>query len=77
MGSAVAAAAVASAVCTAVPQDQRVQASYDAATGKLSQLTVNALKDGKPNITSYMDGTKFLRIEIDSDEDGKTDRWEY
>ena len=59
------------------PQDQRVQPTYDKATGKLSQLTVDAAKDGKPNITSYMDGTKFLRIEIDSNEDGKIDRWEY
>ena len=24
-----------------------------------------------------MDGTKFVRIEIDTDEDGKIDRWEY
>jgi hypothetical protein len=40
-------------------------------------LTVNAIKDGKPNITSYMDGTRFVRIEIDADEDGKVDRWEY
>jgi len=38
---------------------------------------VDAKKDGKPNIYSYMDGTKFVRIEIDNDEDGKIDRWEY
>jgi hypothetical protein len=63
--------------CTSVPPDQRVEAKYDQATGKLSQLTVDAIKDGKPNITSYMDGTKFQRIEIDSNEDGKVDRWEY
>ena len=63
--------------CAGAPQEQRVQATYDNTTGKLSQLTVDAEKDGKPNITSYMDGTTFLRIEIDKNEDGKVDRWEY
>jgi hypothetical protein len=55
----------------------RVVAKYDEKSGKLSQMTVDAAKDGKPNIFSYMDGTKFVRIEIDNDEDGKIDRWEY
>ena len=40
-------------------------------------MTVDTRKDGKPDITSYMDGNKFLRIEIDQDEDGRVDRWEY
>ena len=61
------------------PQGSRrtVDAVYDKETGKLSRLTVDASKDGNPNITSYMNGNKFLRIEIDQDEDGKVDRWEY
>ena len=63
--------------CGDAPREQRVQAEYDKTTGKLSQLTVDVTKDGKPNITSYMDGSKFLRIEIDTNEDGKIDRWEY
>ncbi|MEO5740162.1 MAG: hypothetical protein ABIS29_06165 [Vicinamibacterales bacterium] len=63
--------------CRNAPRDQRVRAIYDQETGKLSQLTIDVLKDGKPNITSYMDGAKFLRIEIDANEDGKIDRWEY
>lgn len=72
------AVAVAVAACGgSSPEEQRVQATYDKTTGKLSQLTVDVTKDGKPNITSYMDGTKFLRIEIDNNEDGKIDRWEY
>jgi hypothetical protein len=65
------------AACSGAPGEQRVQAEYDKTTGKLSQLTVDVKKDGKPNITSYMDGTKFVRIEIDANEDGKIDRWEY
>jgi hypothetical protein len=63
--------------CSEAPQQRQVEATYDKATGKLSQLTVDALKDGKPNVTSYMEGAKFLRIEIDTNEDGKVDRWEY
>lgn len=63
--------------CGDVPKEQRVQAKYDQTTGKLSQLTVDTIKDGKPNIISYMDGTKFKRIEIDTNEDGRIDRWEY
>jgi hypothetical protein len=54
-----------------------VQAEYDATTGKLRQLTMDAKKDGKPNVISYMDGARFVRIEIDSDENGSVDRWEY
>jgi hypothetical protein len=65
------------AACAQERSDQTVQATYSAETGKLSQLTVTATKDGNPNITSYMDGNKFLRIEIDRDRDGKIDRWEY
>ena len=63
--------------CDRGAESRRVEAKYDEASGKLRQLTVDAEKDGKPNITSYMDGTRFIRIEIDSDEDGKIDRWEY
>jgi antitoxin component YwqK of YwqJK toxin-antitoxin module len=59
------------------PKSDRVQATYDKQSGKLVQLTVDAKKDGKPDIYSYMDGTNFVRIEIDNDEDGKIDRWEY
>jgi hypothetical protein len=63
--------------CSPQGQDQTIEAVYNKDTGKLSQLTLNATSDGKPNITSYMDGSKFLRIEIDANEDGRIDRWEY
>jgi hypothetical protein len=33
--------------------------------------------DGKFDTFSYMDGATLLRIEIDQNEDGKIDRWEY
>lgn len=70
-------ALIASASCGAPADDRQVQATYDKNTGKLQQVSVDAARDGNPNITSYMDGNKFLRIEIDRDEDGKVDRWEY
>jgi len=63
--------------CAPQGSSQSVDAAYDKETGKLSRLTVDTRKDGKPDITSYMDGNKFLRIEIDQDEDGRVDRWEY
>jgi hypothetical protein len=70
--------AIGCCACGQTPQtDADVKAQYDQNTGKLSQLTVNAAKDGKPNITSHMDGSKFVRIEIDTDENGTIDRWEY
>src|SRR5260221_11378179 len=66
-------------ICCAKPSSRpdSVEAIYDHTNGKLVQLTVNAVKDGKPNVYSYMNGAMFLRIEIDKDEDGKIDRWEY
>lgn len=33
--------------------------------------------DGRFDTFSYMDGPTILRIEIDQNEDGKIDRWEY
>ena len=58
-------------------QEASVATKYDPQNGRLSQVTINAQKDGKPNIFSYMDGSSFIRIELDKDEDGKIDRWEY
>jgi len=54
-----------------------VDAKYDKVTGKLSQLTISNLSDGKPNVISHMDGAKLVRIDIDKDADGSIDRWEY
>jgi hypothetical protein len=67
---------VALANCTSVPRDERVTTKYDSETGTLVEISVDAGKDGKPNIFSYMNGKKIVRVEIDSDEDGRIDRWE-
>ena len=56
---------------------KQIRADYEKQTGRLRQLTYDSNKNGKPDSFSYMDGTKVLRVEIDKDEDGKIDRWEY
>ena len=50
---------------------------YDAQTGKLRLLKYDSDGNGKVDTVSYMDGSRIVRIEIDKDEDGKVDRWEY
>ena len=65
------------ACCAGEPGPPSIEAQFDKNSGQLSQLTVSKTIDGKPNITSYMAGNKFLHIEIDADEDGRIDRWEY
>jgi len=63
--------------CGSPPERTQIQAEYDKQTGRLRQLTYDSNKNGKPDSFSYMNGTKVLRVEIDKDEDGKIDRWEY
>ena len=50
---------------------------YDPLTGKLRLLKYDSDGNGKVDTVSYMDGSRVVRIEIDKDEDGKVDRWEY
>ncbi len=54
-----------------------VQAVYDDETGRLRQLSHDSDKNGKTDSIAYMDGTAVLQVEIDKDEDGKIERWEY
>ena len=53
------------------------RATYDPATGRLQTLTADANKNGKPDTVSYMDGTRIIRIELDLDENGKVERWDF
>ena len=53
-----------------------IQAKYDD-NGRLKQLFYDRHKNGRVDTVAFMDGTRFVRIEIDSDEDGVVDRWEY
>jgi hypothetical protein len=52
------------------------QANYDRATGKLSEITYDKNKNGKIDTWVKMDGSRPVSAEIDTDEDGKIDRWE-
>ena len=56
---------------------ERIHPAYDQKTGKLRQLTYDSDHNGKTDTWSYMDGSRVLRIEIDKNEDGRIDRWEY
>jgi hypothetical protein len=57
--------------------EKRITPEYDKKTGKLQLLKYDSNGNGKVDTFSYMDGARVLRIEIDNDEDGKIDRWEY
>jgi hypothetical protein len=64
--------------CHSTPATRKdVAAVYDQETGQLRQLDYDSNKNGRPDTISYMDGTRVLRVEIDKDEDGKVERWEY
>jgi hypothetical protein len=62
---------------SASPQESGVQPVYDPATGRLQQLRYDSDKNGSADTVSYMDGASLLRIEVDKDEDGRVERWEY
>jgi hypothetical protein len=51
--------------------------TYDHTTGKLTQLTYDANRDGRVDTWTSMDGARALLSRIDRNEDGKIDRWEY
>jgi hypothetical protein len=54
-----------------------VRATYDEKTGRLSTLTADANKNGRTDTVSHMDGARIVRIELDLDENGKTERWDF
>ena len=63
--------------CRAPEEARFITPKYDGDTGKLKELDYDSNKNGKTDMISYMDGTRVVRVEIDKDEDGKIDRWEY
>jgi hypothetical protein len=64
------------AACGPKP-DPYVQPVYDAATGKLQLLKWDRDHDGRVDAWGHMDGTKLIKIDVDTNGDGKPDRWEY
>jgi len=66
--------------CTDPERDRlraTTKASYDEATGKLTELTYDANENGRIDTWTEMDGSRPVRSRIDSNEDGRIDRWEY
>jgi hypothetical protein len=53
------------------------RAKYDPATGRLEQIEFDTTRNGRYDAVGVMHGTRVDRIEVDEDEDGKVDRWEY
>jgi len=63
--------------CGRTSEQKAIEPVYDKQTGRLELLKFDANGNGKTDTLSYMDGSRILRIEIDKDEDGKPERWEY
>src|SRR5262245_55242050 len=67
---------VACSLQDATPHDQPA-ATYDQASGRLKELAFDTTRNGRNDAIGFMDGTRVHRIEVDEDEDGKVDRWEF
>lgn len=52
-------------------------ARYDPASGRLERVEFDATRNGRNDAVGIMHGTHVERIEVDEDEDGKVDRWEF
>lgn len=71
---------IAAASCSNDPAAARVkattQASYDLQTGKLAEITYDQNKNGRIDTWTRMNGSLPLSSRLDTNEDGKLDRWE-
>ena len=69
------------AACAPDPEQLRIKATskgtYDPKTGKLTEITYDKNKNGVIDTWVDMDGPRPVAARIDSNEDGKIDRWEY
>ena len=63
--------------CGSSRDDSSIAPVYDKESGKLQRLDYDSDKDGTTDTVSFMDGQKVIRIEIDKDQDGRVERWEY
>lgn len=70
-------AATACSKPTPDPASATTRPTYDKTTGKLAQLTYDRNGNGVVDTWTEMDGARPLRSRMDTDEDGKVDRWEY
>jgi hypothetical protein len=56
---------------------EQPRAEYDHETGRIRRLTFDFNRNGHNDAVSIMDGTHIDHIELDFDEDGKVDRWDF
>ena len=75
--SGVLAVAVLTVACSPATPAPKTVATYDQKTGRLQTLAVDADGNGTVDTVSYMDGARIGRIEVDQNEDGKVDRWDF
>ena len=67
----------AAGACSRAPAGERPVADYDQGTGRLRRIAFDANKNGRNDTVSYMDGTRIIRVELDLDENGKVERWDF
>jgi hypothetical protein len=70
-------ALIVTSACSRKPAGDRPVADYDPSTGRLRRIVFDANKNGKNDAVSYMDGTRIIRVELDLDENGKVERWDF
>jgi hypothetical protein len=68
--------AAAGMACSRQPAGDQPRPVYDTA-GRLSQLAFDFNKNGRNDSVGYLEGTRILRIELDADENGKVERWDF
>jgi len=69
-------AALLAASCSSSPAKAPLP-HYDAETGQLRTLETDANENGRIDTVSYMDGARIVRIELDQDENGHVERWDF
>jgi hypothetical protein len=50
---------------------------YNPETGRLQRLAFDANRNGRNDSVSVMDGSRIRRIELDLDENGQVERWDF
>jgi len=75
-GAAAAVVAGLAAACGA-PQEPPLRPAYDSRTGRLETLAYDGNHNGIAEAVGHLEGSRIVRVEVDVDEDGRTDRWEY
>lgn len=76
-GLVLAATLAGTAACSPAAVHELPKADYDPDTGRLRRLSLDLDQNGRHETVSIMDGARIDYVEIDADENGKTDRWDF